>query len=105
MTAGVLFASLVAPTLEARITPYQEGRWIAEVIEKIKREPIVSRVGLSAILSVLVAAGVIDTGASEAVEAAVIAVVNAVTILTARKRVTADPDLVYEATVRRRRNQ
>lgn len=72
-----------------------------KVIKRLRREPIVSRVGLAAILNVLVVAGVIDTGAAESIETAALAVINAVAIVSARRRTTADRDLVEWAADRR----
>jgi hypothetical protein len=59
-----------------------------KIVTRLKREPIISRIGLAAVLNVLVVAGVIDTGAAESVEGAVLAVISAATILSARSRVT-----------------
>jgi hypothetical protein len=75
---------------------------MSKVLERLRREPIVSRVGLAAVLNVLVVSGVLDTQAAGAVEAAVLATANALLILGARKRVTADTDLVRRAARRRR---
>lgn len=59
-----------------------------KIVKRLSREPIISRVGLAAVLNVLVISGVIDTGAAEGVEAAVLALVNAVTLVSARQSVT-----------------
>lgn len=66
-----------------------------KLIKRLKREPIVSRAGLAAILNVLVIAGVIDTGASEAVEAAVLAAIDAVALIAARAKVRPEAEVVY----------
>jgi hypothetical protein len=58
------------------------------VIERLRREPILSRVGLAAILNVLIVGGVIDPSESAAVETALLAVVNAVALFAGRKAVT-----------------
>lgn len=58
------------------------------IINRLRREPIISRAGLAAVLNVLVVAGIIDTGASEAIESAALALVNAVLIFSARGKVT-----------------
>ena len=71
------------------------------LIDRLKREPILSRAGLAAILNVLVLAGVIDTGVAEGIETAVLAVVNAILLASARGKVTADADLVDYAQARR----
>jgi hypothetical protein len=55
-----------------------------KIIDRLKREPIVSRVGLAAILNVLVIAGVIDTGSSEELEGVALGVANLVAIFSAR---------------------
>lgn len=61
---------------------------MSKLIARLRREPVVSRAGLAAVLNLLVVSGVIDTGAAEAVETAVLAVVNAALIISARKRVS-----------------
>lgn len=57
------------------------------IIARLKREPVVLRVALVAILDVLVVAGVIDPPASEAVVAAVVAAANLLAALSARGKV------------------
>lgn len=57
-----------------------------KIIDRLKREPIVSRVGLAAILNVLVIAGVIDTGASDEVEGVVLGVATLLSMFAARGR-------------------
>lgn len=58
------------------------------IIARLKREPIISRVGLAAVLNVLVIAGVIDTGASEELEGVVLGIANLVAIFASRAKVT-----------------
>jgi hypothetical protein len=58
------------------------------IIARIRREPVVSRAGLAAVLNVLVVSGLIDTGGSDAITTAVLAVVNVAAVIGARGRVT-----------------
>jgi hypothetical protein len=59
-----------------------------KIIDKIRNEPIVSRVGLAAVLNVLVVAGVIDPDVSTEIEVAVLSAVNVILILAGRAKVT-----------------
>lgn len=70
------------------------------VIDRLKREPIVTRVGLAAILNVLVIAGVIDTGASEEVEGAVLGVATLLSMFAARGRARPVVPTAYKPTTR-----
>jgi hypothetical protein len=58
------------------------------ILHRIRREPVVSRAGLAAVLNVLVVSGLIDAGGSDAVSAVVLALVNVVAVVGARARVT-----------------
>ena len=58
------------------------------IIDRLRREPLVSRVGLAAILNVLVVAQVIDPDVSSEIEAAALGVVNVLLMLSARGKVT-----------------
>jgi hypothetical protein len=59
-----------------------------KIIETIRNEPIVSRLGLAAILNVLVVAQVIDVDVSKEIEATALAVVNLLLLLSGRSKVT-----------------
>jgi hypothetical protein len=58
------------------------------VLRRLRHEPVLSRAGLAAVLNVLVVSGLIDTGGSDAISAAILAVVNVVAVVGARARVT-----------------
>lgn len=58
------------------------------IIDRLRREPLVSRVGLAAILNVLVVAQVIDPDVSSEIEATVLGAVNVLLMLSARGKVT-----------------
>lgn len=72
------------------------------ILRRIRREPVISRAGLAAVLNLLVVSGVLDADGSTALEAAVLGVVNAAALLSARAHVTpiARQTLTYR--VRRR---
>jgi hypothetical protein len=61
---------------------------MSKIIERLAGEPVAVRGAIAAVLNLLVVSGVIDTGASEAVEAAVLGVVSLFLIVSARQRVT-----------------
>ena len=59
-----------------------------KIIARLKREPVLTRAGLAAVLNVLVVSGLIDTGMSDAIQVAVVDVVGVGLALAARQKVT-----------------
>lgn len=57
------------------------------MIENLRREPVVLRAFVAALVSYLVLADVLDTGAGEALEAVVVALVDLVLLVSARQAV------------------
>lgn len=58
------------------------------IIDRLRREPIFTRLGLAAVLNLLVVAGVISPDVSTELEVAVLAAVNALLLLSGRQAVT-----------------
>lgn len=60
---------------------------MSKIISRLQGEPIATRAAVAGVLNLLVFSGVIDTGASEVIETAVMAQLNLLLLLGARKRV------------------